>query len=139
MIHINFIAVVVSAILAFVVGFLMHGPVLGKVWMRLANITPTGKEKFSDMYGQMFWNFVVYLVTALGVAIVFSFAIGSGVFFGSMAWVGAVCGLLVWAAFLVPSSSIEVIWLGRSKKLWLFEAFSSLVVMVVMGLMIGAM
>ena len=64
MLEINYLAVFVAAIVAFILGFLFHGPIFGKLWMRLANIVPTGKEKMSDMYGQMFWNFVVNLITA---------------------------------------------------------------------------
>jgi hypothetical protein len=63
MLPINFVAVLLSAVTAFVLGFLFHGPIAGKLWMRLANIHPTGKEKMSDMYGKLFWNFVVNLVT----------------------------------------------------------------------------
>jgi GTP-binding protein len=41
--------------------------------------------------------------------------------------------LIVWLGFLVTSSSIEVIWMGRKAKLWLFESACSLVVMFVDG------
>jgi small-conductance mechanosensitive channel len=69
---IHFGAIVVAAVVAFVLGFLFHGPIAGKLWMKLANIHPTGKEKMSDMYGKMFWNFVANLVTAFVMALIFS-------------------------------------------------------------------
>jgi hypothetical protein len=137
MLPVNFMSVVVSAIVAFVLGFLFHGPLLGKLWMKLANIHPTGKEKLSDMVPQMLWNFLSNLVTAYVLAVIYLFVSSSS--FGSVgACAGVVTALWIWAGFLVTSSSIEVIWMGRSAKLWLFEAACSLVVMIAMGAIIGS-
>ena len=137
MIHINFLTVIIAAIAAFIIGFLAHGPVGGKLWIRLANIHPTGNEKFSDMYGQMFWNLVVNIVTAFALAVVYQFAVLSSVFQMSGLSLGLLCGFIVWAGFLVTSSSIDVIWMGKPAKLWIFEACSSLVVTLAMGAIIA--
>jgi uncharacterized membrane protein YagU involved in acid resistance len=74
MLPLNYTAIVLAAVACFVIGFLMHGPLFGKLWMKLANVHPTGKEKFSDMYGQMFWNLVSNLVCAYVLAAVYLFA-----------------------------------------------------------------
>lgn len=137
MVSINYLAVIVAAVAAFIIGFLFHGPLLGKVWMRLANIHPTGKEKMSDMYGQMIWNFIVNLVTAYALAVVYLFAATSSLMGGPSLWTGLVCAFVVWLGFLSTSSLIEVIWMGKSLKLWLFEFGSSFVVMLVMGAIIA--
>ena len=137
MVPLNYIAIVLAAVVAFVIGFLMHGPVAGKLWMRLADIHPTGNEKMSDMYGKMFWNLVVNIVTAAALAIVYQFAATSTLLGGPSLVVGLLCGLLVWLGFLTTSSSINVIWMGQSVKLWLFEVFSSLIVMLSMGAIIA--
>ncbi len=137
MLPINFVSVVVAAVAAFVLGFLFHGPVSGKLWMKLANIHPAGNEKMSDMYPKMFWNFVVNLVTAFVMAMIFSLVFTSTLM-GPATWFrGAIMGGWLWLGFLVTSSSIEVIWMGRSWKLWLFEAGCSLVTMAVMGAIIA--
>ncbi len=138
MLPINLMAVAVSAIVAFVLGFLFHGPLLGKLWMRLANIHPTGNEKFVDMVPQMLWNLLSNFVTAYVLAVVYLFASASPFLGGSGAWRGVVCALWVWLGFLVTSTSIEVIWMGRNYKLWLFECASSLVVMAAMGAIIAS-
>ncbi len=139
MLPINLLAVVVSAVAAFILGFLFHGPVSGKLWMKLANIHPTGNEKFVDMIPKMIWNMIANLVTAYVLAVMYLFASTSPYLGGVGAMGGIICALWLWLGFLVPSSSIEVIWMGRSVKLWLFEAGCSLVVMIVMGAIIGAM
>jgi hypothetical protein len=137
--NVNYFAVLISAAASFVLGFLFHGPLLGKLWMKLANIHPTGNEKFKDMVPQMLWNLVVNLITAYVLAVVYLFFSTSTLFLATGAMGGIICALWVWAGFLVTSSSIEVIWMGRSAKLWLFEAGCSLVVMIVMGAIIGSL
>jgi hypothetical protein len=133
MLSINLISIVVAAVVAFVLGFLFHGPIFGTLWMKLANIHPTGKEKLSDMIPQMIWNFVANLVTAFVMALIF-WLVFSSPLMGSATWYrGAIIGAWLWLGFLVTSSSIEVIWMGRNYKLWLFEAVCSLVVTSTMG------
>lgn len=139
MLPINYVAVLVAGIVAFVVGFLIHGPILGKVWMRLANIHPTGNEKFSDMYGQMIMNLIANWLSAYVLAVVYLFAKTSPYMGGEGAWNGVVCAFWVWLGFNVTATSMEYIWMGRSLKHWLFECGSSLVVFTTMGAIIALM
>lgn len=136
MFPINLLAVAVAAVTAFVLGFLFHGPLFGKLWMRLANVHPTGKEKFSNMIPQMLWNLLVNFVTAFVLAgILWMSSLSMGV----ITWqTGALVAVWLWLGFIATTTSIEVIWMGRSVKLWLFEAAASLVVMAVMGAIIAA-
>ncbi|MDB5271815.1 MAG: hypothetical protein JWO58_182 [Chitinophagaceae bacterium] len=137
MASINLLAVTVAALTAFVLGFLFHGPVSGKLWMKLANIHPTGDEKFKDMVPQMLWNLLVQFVTAFVLAVIYLFA-SSSPYIGKGICGGMILAVWIWAGFLVTSSSIEVIWMGRNYKLWLFEVVCSLIVMVTMGAIIAA-
>ncbi len=114
MLPINVLAVLVSAVVAFILGFLFHGPILGKLWMKLANITPTGNEKFSDIVPQMIWNLIANIVTAFGLAIVYLFA---STYMSAGIWTGVLSGFLVWISFLVPATSMDVIWMGRKANL----------------------
>jgi hypothetical protein len=139
MLPINFLSVLFAAIAAFVIGFLFHGPLFGKVWMKLANIHPTGKEKFSDMYGQMFANLVANFLTAYVLAVVYLFASSSPYMGGSGAWNGVVCAFWLWLGFQVTITSIEVIWMKKPIKLWLFECASALVAFAAMGAIIASM
>lgn len=137
MLPINYVAVLVAAVVAFVIGFLFHGPLFGKVWMRLANVHMTGNEKLSDMVPQMLWNLFIHIVTAYALAAVYLLAATSPYLSGSALEDGLIVAFIIWLGFLVTASSIEVIWMGRSVKLWLFEAASSLVVMLAMGAIIA--
>lgn len=138
MLTINIWAVIVAAIAAFIIGFLFHGPIFGKLWMKLANIHLTGNEKLSQMIPQMAWNFLANLVTSYVLAIVYLFASTSAYTTGASISTAICVALWVWIGFLVTTTSIDVIWMGRSVKLWLFESFCSLIVMIAMGGIIGA-
>ena len=138
MLPINLLSVFVAALVAFIIGFLFHGPIFGKLWMKLANIKPTGNEKLSDMIPQMFSNFLTNLVTAYVLSVMYLFASSSPYLGGVGATGGMITALWVWIGFLVTSTSIDVIWMGRSTKLWLFECGCSLVVMLAMGAIIGS-
>lgn len=138
MLPINLLAVLVAAVVAFVLGFLFHGPLFGKLWMRLANITPTGNEKFGDMIPQMLWNLLSNFVTAYVLAVIYLYASSSPFLGGAGVKTGIIVALWVWIGFLVTSSSVEVIWMGRRAKLWLYESACSLVVMVAMGAIIAS-
>jgi hypothetical protein len=138
MFEVNLLAVLVAAAANFVIGFLMHGPIAGKLWMKLAHIKPTGKETFSDMVPQMVKNFLVNVVFAYGLAIVYTFASTSSLLGSPGVLTGLLCASIVWLGFVVSSSSIEVIWMGKSYKLWLFESFSSLLCVLSMGAIIGS-
>lgn len=138
MLSIHFGAVFVSAIVAFVLGFLFHGPIAGKLWMKLANIHPTGKEKMTDMIPQMAWNFLVNLVTAFVMAMVFVLVFTSPLM-GEATWFrGVIMGMWLWLGFLVTTTAIGVIWMGQSVKLWLFESVCSLIVMGAMGAILAS-
>lgn len=135
---INLISVSIAAVAAFVLGFLFHGPVTGKLWMKLANIHPTGNEKFTDMIPKMLWNLLVQFVTAFVVAVIYLFASTSPYIGGKGILGGVILAIWLWLGFLVTSSSIEVIWMGRNYKLWLYEVASSLFVMITMGIIIAS-
>lgn len=135
----NYIAILIAAITAFVLGFMFHGPLLGKLWMKLADIHPTGNEKLRDMLPQLGWNFLTNLITAAMLAVLFAFTETSPFLSGDGIIRGAHLGVMVWGGFIATSSAVEVIWMGRKFNLWLFEACCSMVIMAVMGAIIAAM
>lgn len=137
MLTINLVAVLVAAIAMFIIGFLFHGPLFGKVWMRLANIHPTDNEKFSDMIPQMMRNFISNFVCAYVLAM---FIYVTASYYDNVGNVVGGMGIAFWAwlGFVVTSTSMDVVWMGKSKKLWLFEIVSSLVSFLAMGAILAA-
>lgn len=120
-----------AAAVYFIIGFLAHGPVLGKLWMKLANIKPTGKEKMSDMYGQMFWNLVSNLVLATVMAKLMLLIDLSG--FAINEWCTAWgAAMMIWVIGLTMTA-MEPIWMGRKLSLWIFESLVTLVSLLAMA------
>ena len=136
---VHFLAVIVAAVAAFIIGFLFHGPLFGKLWMKLADVHPTGNEKMSDMYGQLVMNLIVNIVSAYTLALVYAYVSTSTYSSGPGLWTGIMCGVLVALGFQASITSIEVIWMKQSVKLWLFECVSALVVFMTMGAIIASM
>lgn len=125
--QINYWAILVAAVANFIIGFMLHGPLFGKLWMKLANVTPTGNEKFKDMIPQMIQNLIANLV--------FAFVLGSMIVWNGLdtASRGMIFSAFVWLGFIVTTSSMDVIWMKRSVKLWMFENVASLVSILAMG------
>jgi hypothetical protein len=140
MTSVNLWAVLVAAAANFIIGFLLHGPIGGKLWMKLANVTPTGNEKMADMMPQMFWNFVANFVFAFVLAEMLAWNGMTELAWNGMTGAsrGMFFGFLVWLGYVVTTSSMNVIWMKQSFKLWMYENFSSLVCILAMGAIIAA-
>lgn len=136
MLSINLLSVFVAAVAAFVIGFLFHGPLFGKLWMRLANIHPTGNEKLSDMIPQMLKNLLANVVCAYILAM---FIYVTANYYNNVGNIIGGMGIAFWAwlGFLVTSTSMDVIWMGKSTKLWVFEIVASLTSFLAMGAIIA--
>lgn len=137
MLPINLVSVFVAALATFIIGFMFHGPLLGKTWMKLANIHPTGNEKLSEMIPQMLLNLLVNFVCAYVLAM---FIYVTASYYHNVGNIVGGMGIAFWAwfGFIFTSSSINVIWMGMSKKLWAFELVASLVSFLTMGAILAA-
>ena len=132
----NITTIFAAATVAFISAFLWNGPVFGKLGMKLQNIQP-GENKKSPKVSQIFLNYLVFLVTALVMSGVFWIAFTSSVM-GERTWYrGVLLAVWLWLGFIVTATSIEVIWKGRSWKLWLFECAAALVAFSLMGAILG--
>ncbi|MDB4940272.1 MAG: hypothetical protein JWO40_697 [Candidatus Doudnabacteria bacterium] len=126
----NLFAILVAATGAFIIAFLWNGPIFGKLAMRLANTPPNANP---PKVSQIILNYLVFLVTAFVMSRVFQLAFASSLM-GERTWYhGVVIAILLWLGFIVTSTSVEVIWKGRSWKLWLFECAASFVAFAFMG------
>ena len=131
----NISAIFAASVIAFVIAFLWNGPVFGKLAMKLSGESAPAKP---PKVSQILLNYLVFLVTAFVMAGVLWIAFASPLM-GEKIWFrGVIIAIWLWLGFIVTSTSIEVIWKGRSWKLWLFECASSLVVFATMGAILGS-
>lgn len=137
MVEVNYIAVLLAALSAMVVGSVWYTPaVFGKAWMRLANIKPNQKINGIQMTRLYGVAFVIALVTAYVLAHV---AYLSNQFFGSTFMQDALTtGFWLWLGFTAARLLMHDMFEGRPGKLTFLNVAHEFVTVMVMALIIGA-
>jgi hypothetical protein len=134
---VNYLAVLVAAIISMVLGFLWYGPIFGKKWIALMNFTPASMEaaKAKGMAKS-------YALMVLG-SLLMAYILSHNLVFGSsyLGTEGVVAGLNVgfwnWLGFVVPVTMGSVLWEGKSWKLWWLNVGYYLVSMLLMGIILA--
>ncbi len=109
--------VLVAAIAGFVIGFLWHGPLFGKVWMKMMGITQKQMKEaqMKNMLPQMAAAFVQQLVLSYVIAL---FAGALGV---ASAMDAVQLAFWLWLGFIVTTHLNGVLWENRKLELYLFN------------------
>ncbi len=122
---INYLAVLVSAVTAFIIGGIWYGPLFGKAWM--AAVGKTEEEIKKDFnpaktYGLSFLGHIVeaYVVARL-LAYVDAGTIGEGLRLAFLAWLG----------FTAATFFINNLFEGKPTKLLIINVFFHLVFVLV--------
>lgn len=127
---INYWAVIVSTVAAFVLGWIWYGPLFGKTWAKLAGVDRHGKAKLG-MAPTIIINLIVTFIMA--------YTLEHNLIFGSEylnLW-GFAAGLQGafwnWLGFIVPVTLGVVLWENKSWKLWFITAGYYLLSLLIMG------
>jgi hypothetical protein len=128
--HVNYLAVVLAAISAMVIGSLWYGPILGKQWMKLNKFTVEDVKKAGPMWKPIVVTASMYLIASFGLSMYLGKdpSISMGAFAGfatAFFWIGT-------------SKFNNVTYERQSKKLWLIHFGYDVLVYTVMGVIIGA-
>ena len=127
--HVNYLAVLVSAVISMFIGFLWYGPLFGKQWMKLSNVTNKQMKemKKKGVTKNYFWAFIGTFVMAYVLALLIGY-LGYNTF-GQGAWLGFV----VWLGFFATSMLGMMLWEGRSFKLYSIHVLYHLVNLMILG------
>ncbi|HLQ42619.1 MAG TPA: DUF1761 domain-containing protein [Thermoplasmata archaeon] len=133
-----YIAVIVAAIVSFILGGIWYQPLFGKAWMAALGKTEADKEA---MRKQAPKGFVAGLIGAF----ISSFVLALFLEYGRLANVGLpsgvagglVVGFLVWFGFLMTTTVAGAIFEGRSRKLVGINVGFTFVSYLAMGLILG--
>jgi len=131
---VNLTAVLVAAVVAFVVGMVYYSPGLfGNKWLKLSGITAAQmkKNRKKGMGVSMFWGFVSVLVYAyiLGAFMSYAGATSPGA--------GATIGFWAWLGFIGTTTLGSVLWEKKSFNLWILNNGHNLIVALVLGAVLG--
>ena len=128
--NVNYLAVLVSAIVSMIIGFLWYGPLFGKPWMKLMNITP---KMMNDMKkkGGMGKNYFVSFIASLIMAFVLAHAVA---YAGATTIVeGLIVGFWNWLGFIAAIQLGIVLWEGKPVKLYLIKTLHYLTILLING------
>lgn len=127
--QLNWVAVVVAAIVNMIIGSLWYSKLLfAAQWSKL-----TGQKDMKGVQGAMVWMVVVSLVEAAILAWVIKMTGTVGVTGGLKV------GFLTWLGFIVTTSASEIIFEKRPMKLYRINMGYQLVAFLIMGAVIAAM
>ncbi len=130
---VNYIAVIVSAILGgIVLGTLWYGPLFGKPWMKMMGFTQ--KDIDSSKKKGMTKYYVASLIASLISVYVLAVLIKS--LDATTILAGMCVGFLVWI-FIATVMLNSIIWEGKSVKLYLLNVSYQLVAYFIMGAILG--
>jgi len=125
--HINWLAVLVAAVSAFILGGIWYGPLFKAAWCREAGIDPEASPRHpARVFG-----------TAFACSLLAAFAFAAFFHPAPDALHAAHNGLLVGAAWVATSFGINYAFAGRSLKLWLIDGGYHVLQFVAYGLIIG--
>lgn len=134
---VNYVAVLVCAIVAMIIGSLWYGPVFGKQWMALMGITKEQLEKGkkANMTKQYIFLFISTLVMAFVLSHMLVFASAYMHETGTSA--GLMTGFWNWLGFIAPVTLGSVLWERRPWTLWVLNNAYQLLTLCVMGVILA--
>lgn len=137
MVQINYLAVLVCAVLSMVLGFVWYGPLFGKKWMEIIKADPNDLERRKEMQKAAGKLYVVqFLLTLFQVWVLASYIVGwnDGLEVERAIW--------IWAGFVLPTVAGAAMWNNDSAKIswarFLIQGGYQLILFVMFGIVLGA-
>ena len=136
---INYLAVIVAAIVSMAIGFFWYGNLFGKAWMRLAGITQDDMKSMKAKMSPLAASIGGFLT-----ALLMSYVLAHALVFGNayLGMFGAGAGMMgafwYWLGFVVPVTAGVYLWEGKSWKLWAINAGYYFVSLLVMGAILAS-
>ena len=121
---VNYLAVLLGAVLNMILGMLWYGPLFGKRWLRLID------KKAEDIQGSP-WLYVASFVAAIVAALMLSVVVQA---FGVTGFLGGVLsGGAVWLGFVATVTLTFSIFEGPKLSVWLLFVLYQLVIFTIEG------
>ncbi|MES2203484.1 MAG: DUF1761 domain-containing protein [Patescibacteria group bacterium] len=128
---INYVAVVVAAVVAFVIGWVWYGPIFGKRWMHLHGKSYESMSEMKMPMGNMAIEFIATLVTAYVLA---RFVVLLGV----VDVMGAIhLTVWVWLGFIAAIMVGGVLWENEKWELFWIKVGGRFLTILAMTVILG--
>lgn len=127
----NYIAVVVAAVVYWLLGAVWYGFLFSKAWMALEHVSPEQAASMNPVLPYVI-TFVLNLVIAFVLAQICAWRNAN------TAARGAALGILIWIGFIGPITYTTHMYEMRPVQLFAINQFYSLVGLALMGAILGA-
>ncbi|MFQ5531835.1 MAG: DUF1761 domain-containing protein [Candidatus Nanoarchaeia archaeon] len=128
---VNWIAVIIAAVVSFIISMVWYGPLFGKKWMAYQGMKkPPKKKGMSGIFlvaliANIIWAYVIALFVNL-----------NGV---STAAGGAVVGFWLWLGLIATFTLGSILWENKPVGLYVLNNAHNLLVTVVAGIIVAVM
>lgn len=137
LVPINYLAILVSAIVAMAVGFAWYGPLFGTEWMKLVGMT---REKMKKAQEGMTTTYGI----SFGLSLLMAYTLAHFIWFtapGSTTFlIGIKTAIWAWTGFVATIILTRYLYSPEKKpiKLYIIDGGYNLVTLLVMGAILGA-
>ncbi len=131
-IEINYVAVLVAAVVNMVLGAFWYGPAFGKKWMALSGMSADKIEK--DKSGMKKLYLGAFLVSLL-MAYTLAWFVGVADTMNA----ALMTGFWLWLGFIATVTASDVLWKGEPKELWMLDNGYRLLAMLAMSAVLFVM
>jgi hypothetical protein len=138
-IEVHWIAILVSAVVSMIVGFMWYGPMLfGKVWMKEKKYSVQSMKKAQQEMGKWYGlSFVASLVTAFVLSHVMTLSVNFYQY--PMLSTGVNTAFWMWLGFIMPVQLTATIFGDKNWKLLKIDTGYQLASLLGMGVVLGFM
>jgi hypothetical protein len=134
--NLNYMAIVLCAILAMAMGAIWYGPLFGKMWLKTIGATTLDLKARKEMQKQAMPLYAIQFVLALFQIWVFAWYINT-----VPEYTGLTHALWILAAFIVPTLAGTAMWNNNSNKIkltqFLLQSGYQFACFAVFGLILG--
>ncbi len=130
--HVNYLAILVSALAIFLLGGLWYSVIFKKPWVALMGIP---EEKMKEGSGAMPGLLLMAFLCGLAISYIMAIVINHFAPFSCIR--GAMVGTMMWAGFAAPTSFATAIFSMTKKPLWLINSTYNLVSFVMVGMILS--
>ena len=136
MVHINYVAILVSGVASMVIGSIWYGPLFGKIFMREMGMDKWSPEKRAEMRKSMVMTYVLQFIASMVMFYVLARFISQHGPISVMQ--GVTVALWTWIGFVVPVKLGDAIWGGNMTLFWIGSS-NMLATLLASGAIIGAL
>ena len=144
MLHINYLAVLVSGIAAMVIGAIWYGPLFGKAWLRGMGYNLSDSVQMDAMKKSAPAKYVQQFVGALIMAFVLAHILGWVLLLASFGnpdrsrvGISLFIAFLAWFGFVLPVKYADKLWARKSFAFVSIDLGNYLITLLVMALILG--